>query len=123
MIQTKTEFYYEDRGDKLAKIKLEIDNFSTDKNGASYVVNDWAVKEDGTKTLYKTKTVRYTNEQIDNLDAYISANNDFEGLTKTQREWKKLQIALMLDTQTNLLSNNTTIYRLQPSDWEFTPVE
>lgn len=119
MIQTKTAFFYEDRGDKLAKIKVEIDSYSTDKNGTSYIVNDWAVQEDGTKTLYKTKTVRYSNETIDNLDAYISANNDFKGMTKTEREWNKLKFALMLDTQTNLLGNGTTIYRLQPSDWEF----
>lgn len=120
MIQTKTAFFYEDRGDKLAKIKVEIENFTTDKNGSTYTVNDWAIQDDGTRTLYKTKTVRYTNEQINNLDAYISGNNDFTGLSKTEREWKKLQIALMIDTQTNLLSNGSTIYRLTPSDWEFT---
>jgi uncharacterized protein YutD len=119
MIQTKTAFFYEDRGDKLAKIKVEIESYSTDKNGVNYIVNDWAVQEDGTKTLYKTKTVRYSNETINNLDSYISASNDFEGMSKTDREWKKMQIALMLDTQTNLLSNGTTIYRLQPTDWEF----
>jgi len=120
MIQTKSAFFYEDRGDKLAKIKVEIENFTTDKNGSNYTVNDWAVQEDGTRTLYKTKTVRYSNETINGLDMYISANNDFTGLSKTEKEWKKLQIALMLDTVTNLLSNGTTIYRLQPTDWEFT---
>ena len=119
MIQTKIDFFYEDRGDKLAKIKVEIDSFVTDKNGSTYNVNDWAVKEDGTRILYKTKTVRYSNNQINEIEAYIVANNDFTGLSKTEREWKKLQIALMLDTQTNLLSSGTTIYRLNPEDWEF----
>jgi hypothetical protein len=119
MIQTKTEFFYEDRGDKVAKIKVEIDSFQTDKNGVTYNVNDWAISSDGTKILYKQKSVRYTNEQINQLDAYISSTNDFSGLTKTEKEWKQLQIALMIDTQTNLLNSNTTIYRLQPSDWEF----
>lgn len=119
MIQTKTEFFYEDRGDKVAKIKVEIDSFQTDKNGVTYNVNDWAILSDGTRTLYKQKSVRYTNEQINQLDAYISSTNDFTGLTKTEKEWKQLQIALMIDTQTNLLNSNTTIYRLQPSDWEF----
>lgn len=120
MVQTKTAFFYEDRGDKIAKIKIEIAYYSTDVNGANYIVNDWAVSEDGTKTLYKEKTIRYTNEQIDNLDAYIEANFDLTGLSKTQKEWKKLQIALFIDTTTNLLNSGSTIYRLTPSDWEMT---
>lgn len=119
MIQTKTEFFYEDRGDKIAKIKIEIDSFQTDKTGVTYNVNDWAVSQDGTRILHKQKSVRYTNEQINQLDASISSENDFTGLSKTETDWKKLQIALMVDTQTNLLNSNTTIYRLQPSDWEF----
>lgn len=121
MIQTIQPFFYEDRGDKIAKIKIEIESFTIDKLGATYKVNDWAIQEDGTRTLYKSKEVRYSNEQIDNLESYIMANNDFTGKTKTQREWAKMKIALMLDTRTNLLSSGTTIYRLNPSDWEFTP--
>jgi hypothetical protein len=41
------------------------------------------------------------------------------GLSKTDKEWKKRQIALLIDTQTNLLPSGTTIYGLQPNDWEF----
>jgi hypothetical protein len=121
MIQTIQPFFYEDRGDKIAKIKIEIESFATTKTGVVYKVNDWAVEEDGTRTLYKTKDVPYSNETINGLDAYISANNDFTGMTKTEREWAKMKVALMLDTQTNLLGSGTTIYRLNPSDWEFTP--
>lgn len=120
MIQTKTAFFYEDRGDKLAIIKVEIDSYSIDKNGATYLVRDWAVQNDGSRILHKEKTVRYSNEQINQLDAYIEANFDLAGLSKTEKEWKKLQIALLIDTQTNLLSSGTTIYRLRPNDWEFT---
>lgn len=121
MIQTKTAFYYQDRGDQLAKIKVEIENFVTDKNGATFTVNDWAIAEDGTRTLYNTKYVRYTNETLNQLDAYIEANNDFTGMTKSEKEWAKIKIALLFDTQTNLLQSGFTIYRLQPTDWEFTP--
>jgi len=119
MIQTKAAFFYEDRGDKIAKIKIEIESFIMDFNGATYKVNDWAIAENGTKTLYKTKEVRYTNETINNLDAHIVSTNDFTGMSKTQIEWKKMQLALMMDTKTNLLASGTTIYRLNPTDWEF----
>ena len=121
MIQTKTAFFYEDRGDKIANIKIEIESFTMDVNGATYKVNDWAISEDSTRILYKTKEVRYTNETINNLDAYILSTNNFTGMSKSQIEWKKMQLALMMDTKTNLLPSGTTIYRLNPTDWEFTP--
>jgi hypothetical protein len=119
MIQTKQPLYYEDRGNKFSKIRIEIDSFITDANGTSYNVNDWAIQEDGSRILHKTKTVRYSNEMINQLDAFIEANNDLSELSKTQKEWKKIQLALYIDTTTNLFDNGKTIYRLQPLDWEF----
>ena len=122
MIQTKTAFHYEDRGDKIAKIKVEIQSFTGSLNdGIIYEVTDWAIAEDGTRTLHKQKTVKYTNEQIDQLDAYIEGNfaKALLGLSKSEKERKKIQLALMIDTQNNLLSSGYTIYRLTPEDWEF----
>lgn len=122
MIQTKTAFYYQDRGNKIAKIKVEIPSFTGSfKDGIIYDVQDWAIFEDGIKELHKQKTVRYSNEQIDQLDAYIEANFAAEllGLSKSEKELKKVKIALMLDTQTNLNDDGTTIYRKFPDDWEF----
>jgi hypothetical protein len=119
MIQTKTEFYYQDRGDGLAKIKVEITDYVTDANGCTFTVKDWAILADGTRTLYNTKTVTYPNAKLDQLDAYVEANNDFTGMTKTEKDWAKIKIALLLDTQTNPLPSGLTIYRLQPNDWEF----
>jgi hypothetical protein len=121
MIQTKTALFYEDRGDKFAKIKIEIENFVTDKDGTTFTVKDWAVDENGNRTLHKTKYVKFDNATIDGLDNYMEANNNFEGLSKTEKEWEKLAIGLMVDTTTNLLPSGLTIYRLQATDWEFTP--
>lgn len=121
MIQTKTALFYEDRGDKFAKIRIEIENFVTDKDGTTFTVKDWAIDELGNRTLHQTKYVKFDNAKMDELDAYIVANNDFTGLTKTEKEWKKLGIGLMIDTTVNLLPSGLTIYRLQPIDWEYTP--
>jgi hypothetical protein len=38
------------------------------------------------------------------------------------RDAKKIQIGLYIDTTTNLLETGKTIYRLEPTDWELTPV-
>lgn len=119
MIKTKQPIIYEDRGEKSSILEIEIHSFSTDKTGITYLVHDF-VYIDGVKTIYKAKNVFYPNAQIDGLDEYISANHDFTGLSKTETEWKKLQIGLMLDTQTNLFESGKTIYRLLPNDWEFT---
>lgn len=119
MIQTKTPIIYEDRGDKTSIVVIDIHSYSVEKDGYKLLVNDY-VTINGEKVCHKAKTVNYSNAQIDGLSAYIDANYDLSGLSKTQKEWKKMQIALMVDTQTNLLNSGLTIYRLQPNDWEFT---
>jgi hypothetical protein len=122
MIQTKQPIIYEDRGDKSSIVTIEIDSYVVNKEGYVLLVNDY-VEILGHKECYKAKNVKYSNAQIDALSAYIDENFDLSGLSKTAKEWKKLQIALMVDTQTNLLNSGLTIYRLTPDDWEFTPEE
>lgn len=118
MIQTKQPIVYGDRGDKTAVIKIVIHSYSATPNDVTYLVNDYAVKN-GVEEIISAKEVTYSNEQIDNLSAYIDSQNDFSALTKTQKEWAKIKIGLMLDTQTNLLETGKTIYKLTPQDWEF----
>lgn len=123
MIQTINEIIYGDRDDKSGKILIEVFPLGTTKEGTEYLVNDWDITNPSERVIYKSKKVFYDNAKINMLDAYIMANYTelFDGLSKTDTEWKKMQIALMLDTQTNLFPNGNTIYRLQPVDWEFTP--
>jgi hypothetical protein len=118
MIQTKQPIVYGDRSDKTAKIKIVIHSYSATPTGATYLVNDYAVI-DGKDEIISAKEVSYSNEQIDQLSAYIDSTTDFTGFTKTQKEWAKIKIGLMIDTQTNLLESGKTIYKLTPQDWEF----
>lgn len=120
MIQTKIDIVFGSRDDKHGLIKIEVAPQRTTKEGTFYLVNDWSIIN-GAEEIYKTKIVFYDNEKINQLDAYIEAtySDEFAGLTKTEKEWKKMQYALMIDTQTNLLDNGKTIYRLTADDWEF----
>lgn len=120
MIQTKTPIVYGARNDKNGIIVVEVIPLMTTNLGTNYLVNDW-VKVDSELVINSAKEVFYTNDKINQIDAYIESNFQqmLIGLSKTDKEWKKRQIALMLDTQTNLLPNGTTIYGIQPSDWEF----
>jgi len=121
MIQTKFPIVYQDRGDAEAIIKLEIFSFYAEKEKTVYLVHDYTIIDD-VQEIYKAKEVAYSNQQINDIDAFILANYNLSGLSKTEREWKKIAIALMLDTKTNLLENSgKTIYRLEPDDWEFSP--
>ena len=122
MIQTKEIIAYGNRSDKQGKVKIEIRPVLVSENGTKYLVIDWDITLNSTDPI-QSKEVFYTNEMIDGLDAFIEGNypDILVGLTRTQKEKKKLQIALMIDTQTNLLQSGTTIYHLTPSDWEFTP--
>lgn len=122
MIQTKTPIVYGARNDKNGVIVVEAIPLMTTDLGTNYLVNDWA-KVGDELVINNAKEVFYTNEQINSLDAYIEANFAalINGLSKTEKERKKRQIALLIDTQTNLLPSGTTIYGLHPNDWEFTP--
>ena len=121
MIQTKTPIVYGARNDKNGVIVVEAIPLMTTSLGTNYLVNDWA-KVGDELVINNAKEVFYDNAKINQVDAYIEANFQpmLTGLAKTEKEWKKRQIALMLDTQTNLLPSGTTIYGLQPNDWEFT---
>lgn len=126
MIQTINEIVYGDRSEKTGKIKVEVRQVETPAEllgtGNRYLVVDWDITSNGSDALF-SKYVFYTNEQIDALDQLIEANyqTELSGLSKSEKESKKLQLALMHDTQTNLLPSGKTIYRLTPNDWEFTP--
>ena len=121
MIQTKTPIVYGARNDKNGIIVVEAIPLMTTDLGTNYLVNDWA-KVGDELVINNAKEVFYDNAKINQIDAYIEVNfqSMIAGLSKTEKEWKKRQIALMLDTQTNLLPSGTTIYGLQPNDWEFT---
>lgn len=121
MIQTKQPIVYGARNDKNGIIVVEAIPLMTTDLGTTYLVNDWA-KVGEELVINNAKEVFYDNAKINQIDAYIEANFQpmIAGLTKTEKECKKRQIALMIDTQTNLLPSGTTIYGLQPNDWEFT---
>ena len=124
MIQTKTEIVYGARNDKNGIIVVEAIPLMTTDLGTTYLVNDWA-KVGEELVINNGKEVFYDNAKINQIDAYIEASYQpmIVGLSKTEKEWKKRQIALMIDTQTNILPSGTTIYGLKPNDWEFTPEE
>lgn len=118
MIQTKTPIFYGDRDERQGIIMLEVRPIEMTKEGTKYLVIDWDISQEPHFVL-KSKEVFYDNSKINQLDSYLEDNNDFSGMTKTDKEWKKIQLTLMLDTQTNLLESGKTIYKLTPNDWEF----
>lgn len=127
MIQTKTAITYGDRSERTGVLKIEVRQVETPSEllgqGNRYLVIDWDTSN--TSQAYFSKYVFYTNEQIDALDSLIETNyaTELAGLSKSEKEAKKLQLALMHDTKTNLLPSGKTIYRLTPDDWMFTPTE
>jgi len=117
MIQSKIPVVYGSRNEKTGKIKIEVRKTESPRtDGEEYLVIDWALENPN--EAYFSKKAFWPNEQINQINEYLEANNDFSGLTRVEIEKKKLQLALMLDTQTNLLPSGKTIYGLNPSDWE-----
>ena len=118
MIQTKQIITYGDRSEKQGKILIEVRPLEMTKEGINYLVVHWNISAEP-KEAISSKEVFYNNEKINQLDAYLEATNDFSAMTKSDKEWLKVKLALMLDTQTNLLPNGKTVYGLNPNDWEF----
>jgi hypothetical protein len=118
MIQSIIPVVYGSRNEKTGKIKIEVRKTESSRtDGEEFLVIDWAL--DNTDDAYYSKKVFWTNEQINQVNDYLESVNDFSGLSRVEIEKKKLQLALMLDTQTNLLASGKTIYGLTPGDWEF----
>ena len=121
MIQTKEIISYGDRSEKLGKIMVEARPQEMTKEGINYLVIDWDITLNPPEAI-SSKVVFYSNEKINQLDAYLEANFDFKGLTKQEKEWKKVELALMFDTKTNL-TNGKTIRNQNPEDWKFSTTE
>jgi hypothetical protein len=119
MIQTK-EPILRNRNGVLSVLKLEVRPDIKTTTGRKFLVIDWNTSDES--SAYFSKYIHKTDEEIDTLEVYIETNYDLSGLDREKREYKKLQIALILDTQTNLLEDGKTVYGLNPNDWEFTPV-
>jgi hypothetical protein len=118
MIQTKEIIIYGDRSEKQGKIMVEVRPLEMTKEGINYLVIDWDISLSPPVAIL-SKEVFYDNDEINQLDAYLESTNDFSEMTKSEKEWAKVKLALMIDTQTNLLLNGKTIRGLEPSDWEF----
>jgi hypothetical protein len=118
MIQSIIPVVYGARNEKTGIIKIEVRKTESPRtDGEEYLVIDW--DDSNSNDAYFSKKVFWPNEQINQVNEYLEANNDFSGLTRVEIEKKKMQLALMLDTQTNLLPSGKTIYGLNPGDWEF----
>ena len=120
MIQTTKQVNYGNRVDKKGKVRIEVRPLESDNGLNKFLIIDWDITlnpKEAIQSFIKT----YTDEEIDASDAIIEANNSFTGLTRSQREKKKLAIRLMMETQANLLSNGKTIYQLLTTEWEYSP--
>lgn len=118
MIQTKFPIIVHNRNQIKSILKIEV-RPSPEKidNGQKYLVIDWRL--DNLESAAFSKEIIWTTEKVNTMNLYIEANYDLSGLTRVEAENRKYQIALMLDTQTNLLEDGKTIYGLTPGDWEF----
>lgn len=117
MIQTILPVVYGARNEKTGIIKIEVRKTESNRtDGEEYLVIDWELENTG--DAYFSKKVFWSNEQINQVNDYLESTNDFSGLSRVEIEKKKLQLALMLDTQTNLLPSGKTIYGITPNDWE-----
>jgi len=121
MIQTIFPIIVHNRNQIKSIVKVEVRPLPDKiEGGQKFLVIDWRL--DTLESASFSKEIIWTTEQINAMNLYIEENYDLSGLTRVEAENRKYQIALMLDTQTNLLDDGKTIYGLNPNDWEFSEI-
>lgn len=120
MIQTIDKVVYGSRLTEKGKIKIEVRRLEEIDGINKFLIIDWDITKNPKEAVFSTEKY-YTDAELDASDALIEANNDFTGLTRREKEKKKLAIRLMMETQADLLSNGKTIYQLLTTEWEYSP--
>ncbi|MHC0442307.1 hypothetical protein [Flavobacterium sp. 3-210] len=122
MIKTTIPVKTELRGIEKSIVQVEVISYKGTPEGNFYTVNDFAVSIDSegntVKKFIQEKTVFYPADKINQLNEYLESQNDYSTLTKMERDWSKIKQGLLIDTQTNLYEDGTTIYEIQPINWE-----
>lgn len=114
MIQSKIPLLYDARnGQKQAVIEIEVKEWETNFDGVKYFVRDYAINGN-VKELINEKEVFYSWDQLISLNDYIESLNSYAGLNKKQLEYRKIQHALLIETQTN------PVYCSTAENWELT---
>lgn len=121
MIKTTISVKTELRGIEKSIVQLEVISYKGTPEGNFYTVNDYAITVDSegnaVKKFIQEKTVFYPADKINQLNDYLESQNDYSACTKMERDWAKIKQGLLIDTQTNLYEDGTTIYDIQPSNW------
>jgi len=118
MIQTTGKVVYGLRGENKGKVKIEVRPLGENEGIHKFLTIDWDITKSPKEAISSFES-SYTDAEIDASDALIEANNSFTGLTRSQKERKKLAIRLMSEVQTKLLEDGTTIFRLTPDKWVY----
>ena len=119
MIQLKTPYTHIERAIPITgTLLIEIASWNTMKDAIIYEIEDFIVDENGAKRLINSRQKRVENVEVDQLSQLVLMDNDFSGMTKTETEWEKAKIGLLLFVQNDLVDSVNTIYGQLPNDWE-----
>jgi len=122
MIQSTISVKTELRGIEKSIVQIEVISYKGTPEGNYYTVNDYAISFDNegntVKKFIQEKTVFYPATKINQLNEFLESKNDYSGMTKMERDWAKIKEGLLIDTQTNLFEDGTTIYEIEPSNWK-----
>ncbi len=119
MIQLKTLYTHIERAIPIIGIlQIEIASWNTYKDAVVYEIEDFILDENGAKRLINSRQKRVENSEVNQLSSLIELDNDFSEMTKTEAEWEKAKIGLLLFVQNDLVDSKYTIYGKLPNDWE-----
>jgi hypothetical protein len=119
MIKLKTPYTHIERAIPVTgTLQIEIASWQTMKDANIYQIEDFIVDENQAKRLINSRQKRVENAEVNQLAQLVEIDNEFTGMTKTETEWAKAKIGLLLFVQNDLVDSVHTIYGKLPNDWE-----
>lgn len=120
MIKSTVKLKYDSRNRrKEAFIIIDIKEKETIEGTKRFEVIDSIITDEGGKMQISSKSYYQTPDQIDALDAYLLANNDFSGMGRTERDSLKLTLGLLFFVKNDFTDESKTeiIYGAIPSQF------
>lgn len=120
MIKSTKKLKYKGRNRRLeAFIIIELKETSVENGIKNFNVVDYILTDEGAKIQIESKPYFQTAEQINQMDDYLEATNDFSGMGKMEKEALKLKLGLLHFVQHDFVDEEQTeiIYGAIPSDF------
>lgn len=104
---------------KTGTLQMEVASFRVEKNEVIFRVEDFLIDSNEAKQRIDSRDKSISITKYNELDAYLTANHDFSGLSKFDVEWEKTRLGLLIFVKSDFIDVEQTrlVYDTIPNEW------